>query len=87
VGYEVGDYIAVDFELIRQLFRCVRILPVRVVACHSCYSVTPMQKVVDLVVHMLSSFMRLRFRFHNGKFELVVRLVPPFFIFCCLVGF
>jgi hypothetical protein len=79
VGYEVGEYISVDFELVRQLFRCTRTLPVRIVAGHSCYSDAPMQKVVDLVVHMISSFMRLRFRFHRGKFEFSVRCHPFLF--------
>jgi hypothetical protein len=79
VGYEIGEYVAVDFELVRQLFRCARTLPVRVVAGHTCYSEKPMSKAVDLVVHMLSSFTRLRFRFHCGKFEPGVRRRPFLF--------
>lgn len=79
VGYEIGDYVVVDFELVRQLFRCARTLPIRVVAGHTCYSEKPFQKAVDLVVHMLSSFTRLRFRFHCGKFEIGARRHPFLF--------
>lgn len=67
VGYEVGDFVPVDYELTRQMFRLVRNLPIRVVASHSCYSDSPMQKVADLVVHMVSTFVRLRLRMHYGK--------------------
>lgn len=68
VGYEVGDSVPVDYELVRKMVRMVRTLPIRVVASHSCYSDSPMQKVADLIVHMVSSFVRLRLRMHYGKF-------------------
>ena len=67
VGYDVGSFVPVDYELSRQLFRCLRSLPIRVVAAHGCYSDAPMQKAFDLVVHMVSSFARLRLRCHSGK--------------------
>jgi hypothetical protein len=66
VGYEVGDFVPVDYELTRQMFKLGQNLPLRFVASHSCYSASPMQKVVDLVVHMVSGFVRLRLRMHNG---------------------
>ena len=67
VGYEVGDFVPVDHELTRQMVKLVRNLPIRVVASHSCYSASPVQKVVDLIIHMVSTFARLRLRMHSGK--------------------
>jgi hypothetical protein len=69
VGYEVGEAVSVDYELIRQLLRVGRSVPIRFVASHSCYSDSPMQKVVDLCIHMVSSFTRLRLRYHFGSHQ------------------
>ena len=69
VGYEVGEYVPVDNELTRLMFRLCRSLPLRYVSSHSCYSESPMQKVMDLVVHMISSYTRLRFRIHHGSHQ------------------
>jgi hypothetical protein len=59
VGYEVGNFVPVDYELTRQMIKLGRNLPICIVTSHSCYSDGPMQKVMDAVVHMVSSFLRL----------------------------
>jgi hypothetical protein len=51
------------------------------------YSASPMQKVIDLVVHMGSGFVRLRLRMHNGTnpksgehiIGVIVQLFPHIF--------
>jgi hypothetical protein len=75
VGYEVGDFVPLDYELTRQMLKLGRNFPIRVVASHSCYSDGPMQKVVDMVVHMITPFLRLRFRIHNGALSPIVLFV------------
>lgn len=69
VGYEVGDFVPVDHDLTLQIIRLLRSLPIRVVASHSCYSARPLQQVLDLVVHMVSAFARLRLRSHYGEYH------------------
>ena len=70
VGYEVGESVQVDYELVRQIFRSAQSMPLRFVASHSCYSKSsPMQQVVDLVIHMVSTFTRLRLRYHMGSHQ------------------
>ena len=66
VGYEIGDYVPIDFELPRQLVHLGRCMPIRFAANHSCYNDTLMQKLADFVVHAVSSFVRLRLRIHCG---------------------
>ncbi len=73
VGYEIGDFVPVDYELTRQMFHLVRNFPFQVVASHSCYSSSPMEKVADLIVHMVSSFVRLRLRMHYGTYAFMIQ--------------
>ena len=70
VGYEVGEFVPSDHELTRLMIRVVRSIPLRVVGAHTCYSDQPMHKIVDLLVHMVSSFVRLRLRYHSGKYSM-----------------
>ena len=72
VGYDIGDFVPVDYELTRKLIALIRELPIRIVASHSCYNSGPMEKVADLVVHMVSSFVRLRLRMHYGTLILLL---------------
>ena len=88
VGYELADntgssdsYVPIDHELTRQMFRVLQAMPVRVVAAHTCYNDSPTQKVVDLVIHMVSNFVRLRLRCHFGshqecKYRLMTMGIP-----------
>lgn len=68
VGYEVGDYVPIDFELPRQLLHLGRTMPIRFAANHSCYDDTLTKKLADFVVHAVSNFVRLRLRIHCGTF-------------------
>lgn len=72
VGYEVSDsQVTVDYEILRKMLHVARSLPIRVKAAHSCYSASPMAQAVDLVVHMVTSFIRLRLRLHCGRLALM----------------
>lgn len=75
VGYDIGDFVPVDYELTRQLIVVIRSLPIRIVASHSCFNSGPMEKVADLVVHMVSSFVRLRLRMHYGTLLMLLFLL------------
>jgi hypothetical protein len=78
VGYEVGDYVPVDNDMTRKMLTQCRSLPIRFVAGHTCYDETPMRKVTDLLVHMISSFFRLRYRMHCGKSCKHLSTIPLF---------
>eukprot|EP00934_Nitzschia_sp_Nitz4_P008377 Nitzschia sp. Nitz4//scaffold12_size214221//47638//48898//NITZ4_001487-RA/size214221-snap-gene-0.112-mRNA-1//-1//CDS//3329534981//8367//frame0 len=69
LGYEVGEYVPVESDLVLQIIRTIKNLPMKFVASHSCYSDSPLETVLDLLVHMLRPFARLRLRLHHGSHQ------------------
>lgn len=69
VGYSVGDVVgwSSDFEMIRQVVSIVNAVPIRVLALYCCYTSPVFTPIYDAAVHMMSSFLRVRFRVFHGK--------------------
>jgi len=69
LGYSVGDVVgwSSDFEMIRQLVSVTSALPIRILAIYSCFTSPVFAPIIDAAVHMMNTFLRVRFRAFHGK--------------------
>ena len=69
LGYSVGDVgrWSSDYEMVRRILKTMDALPLRVLAIYTCFNSRSIEKIADLAVHLMSSFLRARFRFIHGK--------------------